>query len=54
MGTLAVSGQWVGSTVGVDVTANQALLPTQWSVTFANSGLLTPTVTVSSTCVGPA
>ncbi|MER5650055.1 hypothetical protein [Streptosporangium sp. NPDC002524] len=54
VGTLAVSGEWIGSALGVDVVANQSLLTNQWSTTFANGGVLTPTVTVSSSCVGPA
>ncbi|MEU8381419.1 hypothetical protein [Streptosporangium sp. NPDC048865] len=53
VGTLAVSGEWTGGALGVAVTASEATSADQWSVTFANGGAIVPTVTVSSSCVGP-
>lgn len=53
-GTLAVGGEWSGSALGVDVTDSESVVGNRWSATFANGGALVPTVTVSSSCVGPA
>ncbi|MFF3440727.1 hypothetical protein [Streptosporangium sp. NPDC002721] len=53
-GTLVVAGEWSGSALGVDVTASESVVDNRWSVTFTNGGALEPTVTVSSSCVGPA